>query len=749
MSYIFISYSRKNSDIVDSFAGRLRTAGYEIWLDRSGSGTGIPFSTKWFEVIKEALYLSAGAIIFKSEYWLASGPCSEEFSLIKSCSMPYLELDPADVSSDPDAAFAKFRQFFINQVQTSENANRTSLFSHAYELKSGVDPYQLIEHPGGLGASLRYLAVDLPQLTARMTKERYDKLCPELYDYMLKYLGFAKKITRGRIAKRLLGFLIAAASLVLLLSVPLALAQGSKENWETYAGQALSGKIASLRNIDPVAAINTAESMDDSYLSVTSYYSLSMNAVRLLDARLPDRVLCADDSDYSAFSAASTVSSSPLFDLKLSGTSGSLIFTDLSSGVCRTLNTPSPVDHFAWSTDGKMLLFSAGSRIYLCSPGKRLAPIQLSENFEPVRELKFVESDGLTYAAALTEHDTLLMWESPFPEKLSSRRDINYGIFLDDDTVVYTDGSDIIIREADTETVFTPYPDRTIKSPSWSVSDDGKKIAVLAEGDSDTLISVISLTDGSVCTEVQPAVTATALAFSDDGRSLYASAFGCGIMCIDTASGEVACGTEEMYFQNIARYGKRWVLIDYNGAAVIFDSQLQKILDAGSINQVFMPAFSLAVNADAGYLYTANRGGASTFGCSRFNLNTGEINLFIVPRLSKIDSNTAVGLSDDGAFVAFGYPDGTVRVYEQEHMYLVYERRCAAESVSALKFSADNTTIRVLGESGNIYSAELPLYELMTGDASAAANWAAMKEQLTDLRDTYYDGISPLFREQS
>ena len=55
MNHIFVSYSRKDEAVVDLFVAGLREAKVNVWQDKSGAGTGIPFSTKWFDVIVEAL----------------------------------------------------------------------------------------------------------------------------------------------------------------------------------------------------------------------------------------------------------------------------------------------------------------------------------------------------------------------------------------------------------------------------------------------------------------------------------------------------------------------------------------------------------------------------------------------------------------------------------------------------------------------------------------------------------------------
>ena len=49
---IFISYSRKDTAIVDQFVDRLSEAGYRVWIDRDGIYSGDQFKAKIVRAIK-------------------------------------------------------------------------------------------------------------------------------------------------------------------------------------------------------------------------------------------------------------------------------------------------------------------------------------------------------------------------------------------------------------------------------------------------------------------------------------------------------------------------------------------------------------------------------------------------------------------------------------------------------------------------------------------------------------------------
>ena len=101
MEHLFISYSRRDEKYVSAVAEGLRSRGIEVWQDISGKASGIPYSTKWFEVIQEALFSSAGAVIFTSDQWEKSDPCKKEFELIRALDIPYKMVGVPDEERAP------------------------------------------------------------------------------------------------------------------------------------------------------------------------------------------------------------------------------------------------------------------------------------------------------------------------------------------------------------------------------------------------------------------------------------------------------------------------------------------------------------------------------------------------------------------------------------------------------------------------------------------------------------------------
>ncbi len=732
-------------EFVNSLAETLRGKGIEVWLDVSGSGTGIPFSTKWFSVIEEALHMSSGAIIVATENWKNSGPCKKEYDIIKKCDIPFFEITPLSMKTDIDSLCVEIRTFISEQVDTQTNSIRTTLFASAYEYKVGVNPYQIINNTKGILSSFFYITNEYRRSKKLLRDRQYEKSNPELFPYLKKFLGFLKRTLLIKMATGIALLLAVVTAIIFIRAIPMALQEASKYNQNTYSGQYAAARISEVEAKDPIKAIRMAEKLGDDYLTITSFFSLSVGAARLMDSKLPDKVLIHNGDEYDSIQTAETIDRSAFFDAA-SSNAGGIIITEISTGKKQYVNTSAVVQRLAWSEDGTILAFSTGANVYIYDAVGKGEPVFLSENYEQVSQLKFLDINGALHVAAVTERDTAVLWESPFNNRSNPVRTTNYGIFLSNDnpTVVYVDGRDVIIHNDQQERIIhnvIPEEYGKIVSPYYAVSSDGSKIAFICENNGSTRIICLDLNSEQIMVDLLTDYYASSVTFSTDGEEIVASARKCAIIRIDLTDGSAEYGQyDNLYFANIIPFGTYYLLTDYNGICCVFDKMVM-IKDMGIVNYMNFPVFSLAVNEEAGYLFTVNRGASTTRGCSRFNLKSGGINLFVVPELSNVDANTAVALSENGAYVAFGYPNGTVRIYDQEHMYLLFERNCVGESISALHFRSDNSALYILGSTGNVYSCQLPDFIIPRNLNSMKANWKAAVHRLSGMKKEYYDGI--------
>ncbi|MBQ7547254.1 MAG: toll/interleukin-1 receptor domain-containing protein [Clostridia bacterium] len=737
MNHLFVSYSRKDAGAVSRCVEYLRQNGVDIWMDVSGAGTGIPFSTKWFDVIEEAMYHAGGAIVFRSANWENSNPCKKEFALIEQCAVPRLILDPDD-ADNVDAVLVKVQDFLRREVQTDRNDLRTRLFSSAFAMRSGVDPYQLIPRVS------QRLPIDLLRMKQLIAAIDVKKSNPDIYPSMQRYLRFARSVTIRRACAVIGAFAVTLVCVVLLLAVPQSLKQAAETNGKSFFGMAVAGEITDLIQKDPLSAIELAQKTTDSAVTPSSYSSLFLAGARLLDTNLPSLVCTPKDTFYSNVLSEPQNRNSALYDFETPAHAGTLVITDRSTGEQWSVDAPQLPEDYAWTDDGERLVFSAGTSAYIYDAFGKGGLIRLTGNRLPIREVKFIKVNDMLFACAVTEQDTAVLWRLPLPDRIAHRQGVYYGVFTNDEIpeVVYINGKDIVIRHELTERVLTPDVRGTINAQCFDVTADGSRVALICTDNDECRIACVSLEDGSVLTDVVTGCTANAVAFQADGSAIVAAASPCAILKVDVASGRITYGDfNDRAFYNLHAYGNNWVLTDAWGIGTVFDDSLHIIRELGQLTDVATPLFDLDINTDKGYLFSVCRGGANVPGCCRITLPTGAKHRLVVPQIEKTDSTTAVAMSRDGRFVAFGYANGTVHIFETGQLTFLFEHNGIGEAVSALRFSDDNRMLYMLGSTGNLYHGDVPDY-VLSGSPPTTRYWDVLVQNMEQKRKAYLSGLS-------
>lgn len=741
MNHIFISYSRKDEKIVDQFVAVLRRNNLPIWQDKMGAGSGIPFSTKWFSMIEEALYLSSGAIIFMSENWKKSTPCKDELELMKKRDLPYLEISVASLMANPQFAFEQVRDFYYTKVALTENEHRTKVFTTAYELKNGVDPYQLLDHTKGIGKTLSQFVL-YSGMKVVIKSRNYRELNPDLYPYMERFNKFARNILLKRLITRVIGGVIAVVAFILVMAGVEVIKQSTELTSNMYLAETASATLTRAREIDPAAAVQGVEQVENQYAETTAFWTFNWNALKLVETTFPEKVLIAHNADYDTYLSEKVVTESALFEA--SSNQSSIYLVRRSDCLAWTINAVAKVDLMVWNDEGTILAYTCGHRVFVYDPQCHGQPIELMECFDRVEELKFSFKDGEERVAARTRNEDILVWKSPLQRKTIKRSAVEYGVFLDTESpsVVYVEDNTIVINQNQSESEIQLDLDGKLKTGSFDVSHDNSKLAAIFEQDGKTGVLCVDLRSGKELFRVMTDTDVRALRFHDDDQSIYGASYGSMAVKIDVATGSVTYGNEKLYYTNLVRWGTGWILTDIYGFCAFMNDDLEKTDRSFRVNLAVKPCFDLATAESKDALFMVNRGGGTHPYCSRANISRGDMQYFIVPFVEKSASNTAVAVSSDDGYVAFGYPNGTVRVYEVESMYCVGEYQKCGEPIVALHFSQDVNTIYALGESGNLFMIDFPHLDLITESKIRSENWMKMKKKVSDRYEEYQKGIS-------
>ena len=748
MNHIFISYSRQDEKIVDAFVKDLRDNGYNIWQDKSGAGTGIPFSTKWFDVIIEALYIAEGAIIFHSDDWEKSIPCKKEYEIIKKCGLPLLTLEIASIYHSHDNALGTVKNTLVPQLTDQENILRTKLLSRSYSFKQGVDPYLLIDDIKGVSIRKCIRCIqEVLAMNSLIKSKKYELIDPEMFPYMQRYTNFAKKAMLRRLTGILIGGVVALLAIIFVFVTVYTIPKTMEEQRDLYQSMAVSGEIDQALKNDPIYAMEKACNYDAEDLTASAFFSLNEKALQIESCHLPEMVRINVDRDK--LGEMSFFDDSPekksVYEIQVSSHLGSIVITNQRTKNARTLNTPAHIDGYSWNEDGNQLLFWSGSRLFVYDPAGKGAPIELDECFQRIERAVFFQKGKESKILAFTESDTLLSWANPLPDKKVSRNGIEFGCFINNTempSAIYIYDGQIILNKNNTETVIECELGGAIQAYGYSLSHDGTKIALISNGGDKKRIVVISISSGTIDMVIEPPVDPTAVLFGNGDRCLFASSSGAGLMRIDLKTGNVQCSETKGYYHNLGNFGDYIVLTDYYGNAMLLNDDLQQVDEYWGINTFGVPFADLGIAEQKGFLFGVNRGAGETVGCARYNLITKEKDFFLIDRTNQVAANTAVAISPNEEYVAFGYPDGTIRLFETDTMYLALRYNGIGEAVSAIQISEDNSIISILGESGSIYTFKIP--SLTPNDSIEAIqyNWNSLQQTFVEMGSEYYESVS-------
>ena len=102
MAYLFISYPRRQAEVVTRLQALLEARSIEVWRDTEQ----LRFGTAWDARVTAAIRGAAMVVLFQSEDWFASGPCRSEADQARYYHRPIVTLSAHDEALDLEAAAA-------------------------------------------------------------------------------------------------------------------------------------------------------------------------------------------------------------------------------------------------------------------------------------------------------------------------------------------------------------------------------------------------------------------------------------------------------------------------------------------------------------------------------------------------------------------------------------------------------------------------------------------------------------------
>lgn len=695
MNHIFISYQRASEARVTDLAGRLRADGLDVWQDLSGKETGIPYSVKWWEVIRSALYSAAGALIIKTEPWKESGPCSDEYQLIQANLIPNLIIEENEFG-DMEALTKKVHDWYDREAATEDNLKRTYLFTQAYRIEQDRKINHLL--PGKIGV---FEAKDqyrrFSGLTRYLKKSGIMEEAPEAGKRMTVFLSKAKhKILREQ-AVRLLAVGMGIAGIVMLVLAIRVLPHLLKNAYESdYRGKTTAAidLIRDISTYDPVSSISlmTSDPAAGNFDETRAFFFMQSTMADLLSLHYPADFYAAETEEAAAVRQIE----SPPIPISFDGKTGT--FTAEINGTATSYTADCAPGAACYLEERNELLAAADRIIRAYDLDGAADGIPLIYNFEEIDRIA-AQGDRIY---GITKSGNVVVWENPIPEK-TVRRKLSEGTLLQDGTAAYTEGESLILQREGREEIF-PLP--VTATGAIAVSRNGKAAAAAGRDSSgQDRVVLINTENGEILAAYEAPGDVTGLAFSDNGRWVYGVTFQ-ALLRMDITGGKTETADAEpgsSYYTVTCRRDLP-VVGTTDGMVAQFGSDLRRQTNWAEITLQGLPAKQLAVSDLYGTVFAACRGGNTIAGCRRINLETGAIHRLALEAEEGMPSSNCAAVSPDGEFVAYGFPNGRVTVWSTDTLNKLLVQQPAAEPIIAVRF--ENDGLNALGKSGTVYRTE-------------------------------------------
>lgn len=734
MGQIFISYSRKDSLAVNAFVYEMRNSGYDLWLDVSGPASGIPFSTKWFDVIEEAIYYSNGAFIFCSENWERSEPCQKEWELIQKTGMPFMKIDPAQMEQDPEPLLMKARMFCPETIKES-NQRRCRIFSSAYAIKNGMEPYDLIERPNGIKQAFYYLTETFMMYFDRKDLEELD---PDFYPYIERYTSFAFRHSIRRMLALALGIVMAVILVITAHPVNEAILSGKTEQRNAVDANETISVMQSLMYRDPVAAVSKFSEMNMFAFASPSFPSLLASAVKLQGVDLPCMVMFGDGETLTG---KETCGSSGRFTVLDSGEVGMLRLRDSEEGTEIGFTTPGPVTAWAWNHDGTLLAYSCGRDVFVCDPRSGVMdPLRLSASIYPVTEIGFYVISGEEKILAKMD-SAVVVWDIPVALRAFPRTEILSGTLLERDTAALyvSDGKLVLNRDNHEEVLPVSVPEGA--ELRFVTAGEKKRAAVIYSSEGHWKALVINTETGRTVNEFELPCMVSHAVFSESEDILWLAGSDIPVLSADIGSGELITASDSGGALFVIPYGEKVCAVSEDMIFTLYDEGCRPVGKPVPTGGAFSGKAEGVSLPEAGRIYTTCLWPGEKTEIRRVDLGEETEETGAMDTGQKDAACTAVALSADHVYLAYGYADGTVRVFLADEPYMLYEDRPIAEPVTDIRFRSDSDDLIILGASGTVYRAYTAVTGFQADYISSGDNREMLTNRLVDKCRQYYKGI--------
>lgn len=736
MNHIFFSYQRESEAAVKALAETLQSrdwmkqANLDIWQDLSGKDTGIPYSVKWWEVIRGALYGAAGALIIKTEPWTRSGPCSREYTLILANRVPHLTIEEPELAEENrEALLEKIRTWVCDEVDTEANRHRTWLFTQSYRMRQDRHVAHLLPKTRGFrNAAKQYR--EYAARTRYLKESGIEQSRPSAGKRMANFLRMGKrKIIRDQVF-RVLVILGAVAGVIMLGAairmLPNLLIDSSNADYRGKTTAAMD-MLKDTAEYDPVSSISmmTNDPVARNFNEYRAFFFMQQTMTGLLSRHYPVAFHAAGSAEATAAQAAESAEY-PVTPDPVRGTAATLI-----RGQETSLTVNCAPQASCYVPERNELIIAADRRVLAFDLDGSREGILLDFNFEAVDRITV--RDNLI--CAVSEKGNVICWENPVPVK-TVRRELSSGVLMPGGGAVYAADEGLILQRGGAETV-CPLPFAC--SGIIALSADGQTAAAAGADDTGSQqVALVSTDSGKILSVFGVPAEMWNMAFSLDGSRLYGVNLGM-LVCIDLGSGQVwyTPAEDSWKYYNVAACQDHIVVARTDGMIAEFGKDLRRTGNWTEITAGHVAPKQLAVSHAGGTVFAACRGGNTIAGCMRVTLSSGAIHRLAQEGQSGMTASNCVAVSEDGNFAAFGFPNGKITVWDTENLNQLFECRPVAEPLVSLRFEGDG--LYLLGQSGTVYRTEFEGLVRKVEWETLSQYWQAYQEKAAGIHRRMFE----------
>ncbi len=707
MGHIFLSYSRRDEQIVSEIAEYLRSFDIDVWQDLSD----IPHSTEWLHMIKEAIFTATGAVVFETEAWKKSVPCHQEEDMINKALLPiyYFNLDESQITVEEKG---KIVQWCLKITGNKENNQRSWLMTGAYRVLNGIPFRSLIPKPKGIISGFR-LIFDLRK-QKKYFKESSDIKDSDIRKAILTFIKKTQKIMFGRYLMRFAFVLIVGGATTTIYIMEELIPQTISSSQENLITMTSYNDLLDKRKKSMSDIITVAESD-----SIADYYAARGMSMILANDYPCERISVPSDELSNLFRMED---SSTQYRVITNTDTGVTELYDASTDtntIIKIEGVPSLTD---FSDTGTYLAMAFNNHVFVTQTDSPYSTIKLSGCTADVKDV-LVDNEKVY---ALLEDGEVLVWEIPWLNKTNSLK-LNNGAIaansagaivaayvLDGNAIISVDGENQVI--SDVNIAFDDF--------SVALSSDGSMAAFDGHNvltDTYELYIYSTNTGKNIGTWTLPDYFG-GICFNFDNSKIAVGRGDGGIWEVDLLDGKTSVSENQSFNAfSITPYDKGYLVGTEFSRLYVLNENLEVTLDDIPGSNLWVPAKQVAVSNTQKYAYVAGRGGATIYGQLFTSLdNLSQYPLLPLDDVSSVSTN-AVEVSESGDYVVYANADGTLYILDCSNADIRWVSHKVGESVIDVAFADNDSKIAALGSSGTVYSLELPAYvnECQPGDTEA------------------------------